>query len=723
MAPRTRRRTLSIAAAAALLAGVVFQSAPTPGVRAVSRPPNDAWTDAIQLEGFRGSVHGTTVGATSDHCQLGYSMDHTVWYRFRVPYSGVLRSIVESEVDLSWTTSRYDSPCPYDRRSQGSGQSALAYVKQGDVWYFAIGGQYMGNFTLHWGLTRPPPPPNDDFANALAIFGIYGSTRVWNAHGTRQLHEPHHAGKPGGRSVWFKWRSPVTRGVYFNTILTYLERRTVLAVYRGSTLQDLSRVAADDGSGRRWARVHFGAHKDVVYRIAVDTPDGAETSVVECARPPCGIWLTWKAGGPPANDDFPNARLLDPAGGRIPIYEVGATSEPGEPIHVPKPVASSVHSSQWFRYVAPRTGYAHFDVSWIDATVNSPQMAVYTGSSLANLTRQRPDDHGFYVRRGRTYWIALDTQHDQPGTGNFAWSGPLANDAFADAERLLQNAGFGAANLFEASAEPGEPPFDPFSDRRVTVWYRWTPSDSGYGFVMIHTSATVEVFEGTSLDLLDERPVTDWGNQLLTFPVVAGTSYAIRIRSSPSSYSFTWGVGAANPPVDDEPPTVAVTEPSAGSEHAGIIRFAADAADDSGAVRVTIHTYNTGVVDASPPYEGGIPGLEGPQVAWATAEDPWGNETETGWVPYTANNFPPWTAGGVPRLVENDRRRVFWEWEVAADARTQCSIDSAAFEPCTSPLVIGGLSPGYHWFRIRASDRFDTSSTPITTLLRVNQSR
>ena len=75
------------------------------------------------------------------------------------------------------------------------------------------------------GAPPPPPPPpvvpaapaNDNFGAAQALGGSAGSVSSSNVAATKEPGEPAHAGKPGGRSIWFTWTSPGTGTAGFDT--------------------------------------------------------------------------------------------------------------------------------------------------------------------------------------------------------------------------------------------------------------------------------------------------------------------------------------------------------------------------------------------------------------------------------------------------------------------------------------------------------------------------
>ena len=103
-------------------------------------------------------------------------------------------------------------------------------------------------------------PVNDNFANATVLTGTFGTVTEDNSTATTEPGEPKHAGVLKNASIWFQWKAPANGEVTMDTLgsavsttffgqttTTYLD--TVLAVYTGTALTNLSVVAANDDTG------------------------------------------------------------------------------------------------------------------------------------------------------------------------------------------------------------------------------------------------------------------------------------------------------------------------------------------------------------------------------------------------------------------------------------------------------------------------------------------
>jgi hypothetical protein len=123
-------------------------------------------------------------------------------------------------------------------------------------------------------------PAGDMFAASQALTGSSGKATGSNAGATLEAGEPVHAGVSNGASIWWVWTAPASRSFTFDTAGSGFD--TILAVYRGSAVNGLTKVAANDdvSSSSRTSKVTFSATSGTVYRIAVAGYAAATGSVV-----------------------------------------------------------------------------------------------------------------------------------------------------------------------------------------------------------------------------------------------------------------------------------------------------------------------------------------------------------------------------------------------------------------------------------------------------------
>jgi hypothetical protein len=92
-----------------------------------------------------------------------------------------------------------------------------------------------------------PPPPNDNFANAITMSGMSGQATGDNINAGKESGEPTHAGVASETSVWWRWTAPGTGQVTIDTNGSNFD--TVLAVYTGNSVGGLTEVVSDDNGG------------------------------------------------------------------------------------------------------------------------------------------------------------------------------------------------------------------------------------------------------------------------------------------------------------------------------------------------------------------------------------------------------------------------------------------------------------------------------------------
>lgn len=135
-------------------------------------------------------------------------------------------------------------------------------------------------------IVLPPEPPAaaDYFSNRLSLsLVLTGGPPVvvsgFNTNATKETpDEPLHAGRIGGRSVWYTWTAPASGIARFNTYGSTFD--SVLAVYTGEVLNKLTEIAANDdddsnesslATNRFFAsEVRFNAQAGTNYAIALD---------------------------------------------------------------------------------------------------------------------------------------------------------------------------------------------------------------------------------------------------------------------------------------------------------------------------------------------------------------------------------------------------------------------------------------------------------------------
>lgn len=274
---------------------------------------------------------------------------------------------------------------------------------------------------------------NDSFACRTALSGNNFAITNSNIGATREAGEPLHApstnnfGASASNSVWYTWTAPSSGAVVIEVEdLNFSMTIPVIAVYRGSSLATLTKVAANSTPLSK-ARVVFTAISGTNYLIAVDGAPNADFFDEGEGT----FRLTLTNSPPPVNDSFTNATLIP-----VDIYEAngsfkGAGREVGEPTHG----NTNYGQTLWWKWSPPSdlVGVSTLPVRLMASGVSfPPALGIYTGGTVSNQaavpvtleTNGMTSTATFNAAIGTTYQVALaGLQHDDssilPFTGNF----------------------------------------------------------------------------------------------------------------------------------------------------------------------------------------------------------------------------------------------------------------------------------------------------------------
>ena len=396
------------------------------------------------------------------------------------------------------------------------------------------------------------PPTNDNFADSALLEGKYhvligGS----NVEATRQDNEPAHLGHShgahGDKSVWFTWTAKVSGQAEINTVGSNFD--TILAVYTGDSLGNLTRVASNDDGGGNWtSRVTFNAVAGTTYQIAIDgynwSGAASEGDIQGEIIMPNEVH--------PVNDHFADAFIMDGTQTHTITFgsNVGATSETGEPNHG----GQSAERSVWW-YWTPSVDSEVKLTSWMGNGSQNPfwaYLAVYTGDTVGDLTSvaRASRELRFQANAGTIYRIAVDGvdwNGRRPDQGSFRMTLDAeprpSNDHFLDSTTLAgAQASATSINLY-ATKESGEP--DHVGNRGgKSLWWNWTaPAD---GTAKIDTTGStfdtiLAIYAGDTVDNLtliaEDDDLGENHASKISFNAVAGTTYRIAVDGK---YSSRW---------------------------------------------------------------------------------------------------------------------------------------------------------------------------------------
>lgn len=305
-------------------------------------------------------------------------------------------------------------------------------------------GWYLDDIAVTDVYTPPPPPPNDGFYSAKIISSSVGSVAGNNTGATSQPGEP-----APGNSVWFRWTAPTNGTVTFQTSGSSFD--TVLCIYSGTVLTNLTLMGCDDNSGtNNTSVVAFDAVKGAIYEISVRGTGSATGSILLTWNQPNGagvellpdlfVWADpaqeYLYGWYLDRTEIPGRALLrlstaTPNVGAGPLELRGSSNEPGvyQRIYLS---GGGYHD----RYAGTFTfhsghGHLHFD-NWMNFRLRS----VLTNNGVGDIV----------VAGDKTSFAILDLSRYNP---NLPGSPPSAQYAGG----LVQGLSVGWADVYSANLQ------------------------------------------------------------------------------------------------------------------------------------------------------------------------------------------------------------------------------------------------------------------------------
>jgi Divergent InlB B-repeat domain/Bacterial Ig domain len=160
----------------------------------------------------------------------------------------------------------------YDLQSFIGQTVKIYFVATNDAFYGTQTGFHIDDVSVQY-VTTADLPQNDSFTNRTVMTSTSFIVTATNTFASKEPGEPKHANNSASKSLWWAWTAPVNGTVSLNTGGSSFD--TVLAVYIGDSVSNLTSVAADDngGSGQTSA-LRFPVIAGTQYQIAVDGAGG-----------------------------------------------------------------------------------------------------------------------------------------------------------------------------------------------------------------------------------------------------------------------------------------------------------------------------------------------------------------------------------------------------------------------------------------------------------------
>ena len=522
-------------------------------------PANDDFANRIALLGTNVSIVSSNNGATKETGEtnhaaaFGYTASGmSVWYSWTPSAGGYVSCSLTGSFNKVVAIYTGSSVTNLSRVAAGFNNGPYiancSFVSAAGTEYLvAVDGYSSGYGTFTLALAETPPPPNDNFADRIALTGTNTSATGSNVSASKEPGEPNHAGQAGGQSVWWTWTAPASG---WTTITSSGNFSMLLGIYTGDAVAALTRLASAQGSSYSSpAAASFNATAGTVYQIAVDgatLADYSSSFTVQVVLTP-----------PPTNDNFASSATL--TGTNASVYSassLSATKEPGEPDHAANPGGRSV----WWAWTAPVSGrFAVVSTGPFDQL-----LGVYTGASVSALTEvasaTAPSNvvakATFDAVQGTVYHIAVDGKDGASGSFTLYLRLPPSNDDFANRFTLANTNITITATNANATNEAGEPSHAGNAPQR-SVWWKWTAPISGRAVVSVTSSTSSQslgVYAGTTVSNLTAVASGSMnGNNpaYANFDAAAGTEYEIAVDGGYSGGAFSLLVQYVTAPPND----------------------------------------------------------------------------------------------------------------------------------------------------------------------------
>jgi hypothetical protein len=246
----------------------------------------------------------------------------------------------------------------------------------------------------------------------------------------------------------------------------------------------------------------------------------------------------------PTNDLFVNRSVLEGTNLNINATLSGAGSELGEPLHA---MLSPPQKTAWWKWQAPIDGTLTLNAS---GNGFSCIPKVYAGFSVDDLvaieiksSSSSDQELSLEVKKGVEYAIVASSYGGQEGSITLSLSlsstedvSRPANDNFSNAQELTGTSVSVRSSNFLSTGQRGEPVHGESSPPTNSVWWKWTPENSGLTVISTDGSGfdtTLGVYRGNALNTLETIGVNDDNGNARTsevqFQALAGNHYHIAV--------------------------------------------------------------------------------------------------------------------------------------------------------------------------------------------------
>lgn len=251
----------------------------------------------------------------------------------------------------------------------------------------------LGVPTISQTVSNTVRPANDNFSQAVTVYGYRTNIQTFNSAATMEPGERIWASNVGGHSIWYRWTAPSTG---LCTIGQTGPFGLLINVYVGNTVSQLSFINGNAFGDSTTTPLQFQALAGTNYCISLDGFYGDQGPI------------DWSLTLEPENDGFSNRVQILGSQYQSTASVSGSSLEPGEANLSANPNAGSI----WWTWTANAS--AQTTISAVPSTA-PVELMVFVGSDLTNLTLITNSDPAwstnasvtFQAQQGTAYQIAV----------------------------------------------------------------------------------------------------------------------------------------------------------------------------------------------------------------------------------------------------------------------------------------------------------------------------